>query len=82
MSVANHLTGPLSVSIRETLLQEVNILPVAYCPEVLDFIESLKANRQADFAGVPAIPETMLLSELALSKAWDTKAEDDAWANL
>ena len=37
-------------SIRETLLREVSILPSDYCPEVLDFIESLKANRQ------PAIP--------------------------
>jgi hypothetical protein len=36
-----------TTTIRETLLQEVNILPADYCPEVLDFIESLKANRQS-----------------------------------
>ena len=41
-----------TASIRETLLREVSVLPSDYCPEVLDFIESLKANRQS------AIPET------------------------
>ena len=33
-------------SIRETLLQEVNVLPADYCPVVLDFITTLKTNRQ------------------------------------
>jgi hypothetical protein len=61
-------------TIRETLLQEVNVLPSAYCPEVLDFIESLKRQ--------PAIPETMLMSEKALAKDWDTAEEDSAWASL
>jgi hypothetical protein len=28
------------------------------------------------------IPETMLLSEIALPKDWDTPEEDEAWANL
>jgi hypothetical protein len=28
------------------------------------------------------IPETMLLSEAALAKEWDTPEEDKAWANL
>jgi hypothetical protein len=42
-----------TVSIRETLLQEVSILPTTYCPEVLDFIETLKTNRQS----VPPQPE-------------------------
>jgi hypothetical protein len=70
MSIAN---------IRETLLQEVSILPTAYCPTVLDFIESLKTNHLTD---TPLIPETMLLSESALSKDWDTVAEDEAWASL
>jgi hypothetical protein len=37
----------MSMAIRETLLQEVNLLPNACCPEVLDFIESLKASRQS-----------------------------------
>jgi hypothetical protein len=36
-----------TVNIRETLLQEVSCLSFADCPEVLDFIESLKANRQS-----------------------------------
>ena len=35
-----------TAGIRETLLQEVSILPSVYCPEVLNFIESLKTNRQ------------------------------------
>jgi len=65
-----------TISIRETLLQKVSILPSDYYPEVLDFIESLKANRQ------PAIPETMLLSESVLSKDWNTEEEDIAWASL
>ena len=65
-----------TTTIRETLLREVNILPSVYCSEVLDFIESLKGKRQ------PAIPETMLLSQSALSKDWDTEEEDKAWANL
>jgi hypothetical protein len=65
-----------TASIRESLLREVNILPSAYCPKVLDFIESLKMNRQ------PNVPETMLLSEAALAKDWDTEEEDRAWASL
>ena len=67
MSIAN---------IKETLLQEVNVLSPAYCSEVLDFIESLKIGRQS------AIPDTMLLSEAALSKDWETDEEDKAWASL
>jgi hypothetical protein len=30
----------------------------------------------------PAIPATMLLSEPALAKDWDTDEEDRAWASL
>ena len=63
-------------NIKETLLQEVNVLPSVYHSEVLDFIVSLKTGR------LPAIPETMLLSEAALAKDWDTEEEDNAWANL
>ena len=65
-----------TVNIKETLLREVSILPSVYYLEVLDFIESLKKKRQG------AIPETMLLSESALSKDWDTEEEDNAWASL
>jgi len=64
------------MNIRETLLQEVSILPSDYCPEVLGFIETLKTNRQ------PAIPATMLLSESALSKDWDIEEKDKVWASL
>jgi len=65
-----------TLNIRETLLQEVNILPADCCPEVLNFIGTLKTNRK------PAIPETVLLSESVLSKNWDTEEEDKAWASL
>jgi hypothetical protein len=65
-----------TANIRETLLQEVSGLSSAYDFEVLNFIKSLKANRQS------AVPETMLLSESALAKDWDTQEEDNAWANL
>jgi hypothetical protein len=63
-------------NIKETLLQEVNILPSDYCPKVLHFIETLKTNRQL------TVPDTMLLSESALAKDWDTTEEDMAWASL
>jgi hypothetical protein len=68
--------GMATVNIRETLLQEFNTLSPAYYSDVLDFIGSLKTNRQL------ATPETMLLSESALSKNWDTEEEDKVWANL
>ena len=63
-------------NIKETLLQEVNILPPVHCSEVLGFIETLKTGRQ------PMAQETMLLSESALAKNWDTEEEDNAWASL
>jgi hypothetical protein len=65
-----------TATIRETLLQEVSALSPAYDFEVLNFIKSLKTNRQS------TVPETMLLSESALSKDWDTPEEDNAWASL
>ena len=33
-------------SVREALLREVNVLPVADCPKVLHFIETLKAHEE------------------------------------
>ena len=63
-----------TVNIRETLLQEFNALSPAYYSDVLGFIESLKTK--------PAISETMLMSESALSKDWDTEEEDKVWASL
>ena len=65
-----------TISISEALQRELSVLPSVYYPEVLSFIESLKTNRQ------PTIPATMLLSEAALSKDWDTEEEDKAWASL
>jgi len=57
----------------ETLLREVGGLQPTQYPYVLHFIEALKSQ--------PAIPETMLLSESALSD-WDTEEEDVAWTSL
>jgi hypothetical protein len=31
---------------------------------------------------IDTLPETMLASEAALSKDWDTPEEDEAWASL
>ena len=39
-------------------------------------IESLKIKK------INEIPETMLLSEKSLSVDWNTKEEDEAWADL
>ncbi|MDR3232258.1 MAG: DUF2281 domain-containing protein [Planctomycetaceae bacterium] len=65
-----------TINSKELLLQEVNVLPSVYVSEVLDFIDFLKTKRQ-----VP-VSETMLLSEAALAKDWDTDEEDKAWASL
>ena len=65
-----------TTAIRENLLREVNVMPSNDCLDVLHFIESLKTNRQ------PAIPETMLMSEAALARDWDTDEENEAWASL
>jgi hypothetical protein len=61
---------------RAVLLREIETLPESRVAEALDFVGYLK---QKSAAGVP---ETMLLSEAALSKDWDTPEEDEAWANL
>ena len=65
-----------TINLSEVLKRELSVLPSSYYPEVLGFIESLKTNRQ------PTVPATMLLSESALSKDWDTEEEDRAWASL
>jgi hypothetical protein len=65
-----------TINIEETLLREVSVLPPVSQFEVLGFIEHLKTRPQR------AIPGTMLLSESALSKDWDTEEEDNAWASL
>ena len=61
---------------RAVLRQEIETLPAACLGEVIDFVAWIKQRK------MPQIPETMLLSEAALSKDWDTPEEDEAWVNL
>ena len=61
---------------RAVLLKEIETLPAACLGEVTNFVEWIKQRK------LPQIPETMLLSEEALSKEWNTPEEDEAWANL
>ena len=58
------------------LIHEIETLPTEYVQEVLNFVEYLKSKKLKD------IPETMILSEKALAKDWDTPEEDEAWASL
>ena len=58
------------------LIYEIETLPFEYVQEVIDFIGYLKLKK------LKGVPETMILSEAALAKDWDTPEEDDAWANL
>ena len=61
---------------RAVLQRELETLPAAYLNEVIDFVAWIKQRKLSH------IPETMLLSETALSKDWDTPEEDEAWTNL
>jgi len=61
---------------RAVLMQELDSLPPEYLGEVTDFVAWLKQRK------LKQIPETMLLSEAALVKDWDSPEEDEAWANL
>jgi hypothetical protein len=61
---------------RTALLQEIETLPANCVGEVVDFVAWIKHRKLSQ------IPETMLLSETALSKDWDTPEEDEAWASL
>jgi hypothetical protein len=61
---------------RSALLKEIDALPPSYVNKVVDFVEYLKKKQ------LEKIPSTMLLSEAALAKEWDTPEEDKAWANL
>jgi hypothetical protein len=58
------------------LIKEIQTLPPACWGEVSDFVGYLKQKR------LEKTPETMLLSEAALAKEWDSPEEDAAWANL
>jgi len=61
---------------RAVLQRELETLPAACLNEVIDFVVWIKQRKLAH------VPETMLLSEAALSKDWDTPKEDEAWASL
>ncbi len=61
---------------RVVLLQEIETLPANCISEVVDFVAWIKHRKLSQ------IPETMLLSEAALSKDWNTPEEDEAWAGL
>ena len=61
---------------RAALMRELDSLPQKYFLEVADFVAWLKERK------LKQVPETMLMSELALAKEWDTPEEDEAWANL
>jgi hypothetical protein len=61
---------------RSALLKEIETLPANCIGEVIDFVTWIKHHKLSQ------IPETMLLSESALSKDWNTPEEDEAWANL
>jgi hypothetical protein len=61
---------------RAALLQEIETLPANCIGEVVDFVAWIKHRK------ISQIQETMLLSEAALSKDWDTPEEDEAWAGL
>jgi hypothetical protein len=58
------------------LLHEIETLPEQCIGEVVDFVAWIKHRKLSQ------IPETMLLSETALSKDWDTPEEDEAWTDL
>jgi len=61
---------------RAVLLKEIETLPARCVGEVVDFVEWIKHRNLSH------VPETMLMSETALSKDWNTPEEDEAWANL
>jgi hypothetical protein len=58
------------------VFNETETLPSEHFQEVLDFVGFLKVKH------LRKIPETVLLSESALAKDWDTSEEDEAWGNL
>jgi len=61
---------------RAVLMKELESLPHECLGEVTDFVAWLKHRR------LQQAPETMLLSQAALAKDWDTLEEDKAWADL
>jgi hypothetical protein len=75
---------------RAVLLREIETLPANCIGEVVDFVAWIKHRKLSQIPEFPAEarmdrgspPATMLLSEAALSKDWDTPEEDEAWAGL
>jgi hypothetical protein len=61
---------------RAVLLREIETLPAASLDEVVNFVAWIKYRKLSQ------VSETMLLSEISLSKDWDTPEEDEAWASL
>lgn len=61
---------------RNQLMREIETLPAECIDEVLDFVGFIKSKRLKD------VPDTMLVSEAALARDWDTPEEDAAWTNL
>ena len=58
------------------LIYEIESLPAEYLQEVMNFVGYLKSKQSNK------IPETMLLSERALAKDWDTPEECELWIYL
>ena len=71
-----YLSWEQDMTERAVLLNVLDTLPSEYLGEVIDFVAWLKHRK------LKYLPETMLLSEAALEKDWDTSIEDEAWANL
>jgi len=61
---------------KSQLIREIESLPPEFLGEISNFIGYLKMKH------LKSISETMLLSESALAKDWDTPEEDEAWADL
>jgi hypothetical protein len=65
-----------AVMTRNEVMREIQSLPAECLGEILDFIGYIK-QRQCKH-----VPETMLMSEDALSRDWNSPEEDAAWSNL
>ncbi len=65
-----------TMTLKESLLQEIEEIPEDFLPEIWKFIEYLKYKQQQNQL------ETTLLSESALAKDWSTLSEEQAWQDL
>jgi hypothetical protein len=61
---------------KEAIFQEIEQMPDVLLGDVLNFLQSLKAQY------LQTSLETCLLSESALAKDWLTPEEDEAWQDL